>query len=176
MSTESLEEHREWLLEMCGKDMVDRNPLPEWFDSKDLGPHKHVDAVLNGRIMAVDEKLKDLLERINGDALLTVMSCQYNNLGWASISFSFETYYYFIKTIREQHIRKYGTKDGYVDYDIDSLWIYICKQPKYCLQLSVNEWCGRKEFDPWISWQIPPHELSRVVELYDKLFELPTTE
>ncbi len=102
--------------------------------------------------------------------MLTIQSCQYNFFGWSTVSFTYETYHHFVKTIRAKHIEKHAPDDGYIDMDVESLWTYIAKQPTYCLSVHICEWAGEKEFRPQVTWRIPPHEVSKVVELWDKLY------
>ncbi len=71
---------------LYSEEFLHRNPFPEWFDAHLLGGHPQVEAILDGEVFEVDEKLKDLLERINKELLLTIQSCQYNFFGWSTVS------------------------------------------------------------------------------------------
>ena len=150
------------------------------FDHKKTGNHIQVNAWLNGYSVKVDIKLKDILERLNRDNIITITSCQYDLLGYTNISFGYIDFYNLLEKIRLKHILKYGDLSNYKE---DSLWCAIAMNncEKYCWKeicqftTLVGEYEGyeNESFDKCIRIQmrIYPTDVAEFVKLWDLLFE-----
>lgn len=157
--------------------------------------HNPTPAILAGQEILVDEKLKDMLERINSTELgmITFMSCQYNTFGFAGISFSYIGFYHLMEFLRTKHIEKYNN----TEYKPDSLYSAIAhlNGDKFFTMIgntnmsqftyhdtmiakfnaSVGEVDTETEsvMNIFITMQIHPKLINYFVELWDKLI-VPT--
>ena len=150
------------------------------YDPDKLAPHDQVISNLGGNEVKVDKELKGILERLNNSKLITTMSCQYNNLGYTSIQFSYCGFYYIMEKIRERHLQKYNNTKIYYK---DSLWCAIAmKNENYYYWNNICKFSTYMgEFDepkkqPFykcidIDMYINPSHVSIFIELCDKLFK-----
>jgi hypothetical protein len=149
------------------------------YDQSKKAPHPEITANLCDNEVKVDEQLKEILERLNSDYATTRMSCQYNYFGYSNIVFDYSRFYFLMKKIREQHLKKYGNSE---EYHEDSLWCAMAMNngDKYnwtsiCkFTCGVDECCGYedKPFDCCISVNMLlfPEDVKVFVELWDQLF------
>ena len=151
------------------------------YDPSKLAPHPQVTASLYRSTIEVDEKLKEILERLNYDNLITLSSCQYNNLGYSSISFDYFEFYRLMIHIRVKHYQKYGNAE---DYHQDSLWCAIamnnddtywwnslCRFTTLVGEYDEGE-KGAFDGNISVSMHIYPEHVGVFVKLWDQLFQV----
>lgn len=94
--------------------------------------------------MEVDEKLKEVLERLNGTSLgmVTSMSCQYDWGGYSSISFRPSEVLSLTYLMRRKHIEKYGAASTYAE---ESLYSAIAHNNGFIYYDMIG--CGEKYED-----------------------------